>query len=137
MADTGTFVENQGRQVAAGEFAVAAGRKCADLKCSDVRVLDVSGKSSICDFLVIATGTSDRQLRTVVDDLYEVADEMGQDHMGGRQRKSGIGGETRWVAIDFIDVVVHLFDAEARLFYDLDNLYDAARAVEWREADGA
>jgi ribosome-associated protein len=124
------------RKAAAREFVIAAARLCSERKCVDVRALDVAGQSSICDFMLLATGTSDRQLRTVVNELYDLAGEMDIDHLGGRQRKSGVGGvdsETRWVAIDFIDTVAHLFDAEARLFYDLDNLYDRVKEIDWRD----
>lgn len=116
------------RKALAEQFAVASAELCRDLRCSDVRVIDISGHSQLADYVVLATGTSERQLRTVMDDLYDLADERGVEHLGGRQRHSGT--TSSWIAIDFIDVVIHLFDADMRLFYDLDSLHAEGRAVQ-------
>ncbi|MEM8873944.1 MAG: ribosome silencing factor [Planctomycetota bacterium] len=113
-------------------FAIAAARAMKDDRCSNVRVLDVVGLTSICDFIVLGTGTSERQMRTVVKSLFEVAEETGFDHMGGHRRDSA-GQSSNWVALDFIDVVTHVFDPDAREFYDLDNLYGDAKDVAWEE----
>jgi ribosome-associated protein len=89
-------------------------------------VLDVRGLSPITDYLVIATGTSARQMRSVIDDLAEMAAERGQTPLA----QSGTDGES-WMLIDFVNVVVHLFSQDARQFYDLENLWGDARRVEW------
>lgn len=98
----------------------------ADTKCTNVRVLDLRGISPVCDYFVIGTGTSTRQMKTVVDDVSEFAGENGLRTYG----KAGTG--ENWIAIDLVDVVVHVFSHEGRMFYDLDNLWGDAKDVEWK-----
>jgi len=99
----------------------------ADTRSTDVRVLDLRGLSPVCDYMVLATGTSPRQMRTVADDVRELAEERGHRVLGG---STGTG--ENWTAIDLVDVVVHLFSAEARSYYDLENLWGDAVQVEWK-----
>lgn len=88
----------------------------------------MQGLSPITDFLVVGTGTSPRQMRSVLDELEEVA---GPD---GHQKLSRSGDESgQWIVIDFVDVVVHTFSPDARSYYDLDNLWGDALRVEWEE----
>jgi ribosome-associated protein len=94
-----------------------------------VVVLDVSGLSPVCDFFVIATGTSPRQMRTVADDVLEFAETQHFEPVN----ESGLEGET-WLLVDCVDVIVHLFSEEGRQYYDLDNLWGDAKRVEWEAA---
>ena len=91
-------------------------------------VLDVDGLSPVCDYFVIATGTSPRQMRTVADDVLEFAATQGFAPLN----ESGLEGET-WLLVDCVDVIIHLFSEEARHYYDLDNLWGDAKRVEWEE----
>ena len=109
-------------------FSIEAARLCADRRCRNVRVLDVSGLSPICDYFVLATGASERQMGTVARDVEELAD--GFDLRPLQSTRRGEPNE-RWVAIDLVDVIVHVFSEEARLFYDLDNLWGDAREIHW------
>ena len=104
---------------------MAAARIAAGRHCSDIVVLDLKGKSPATDYFVIATGTSDRQMRTVAD---EISDEARK---GGLQRFGRAGYEqARWILLDFIDVVIHIFDSEYRDYYDLELLWgDAKRLI--------
>lgn len=86
-------------------------------------MLQVGTVSSLTDFFVIGTGTSARQMRSVCDDIEELAGKHGFE----LRHASGLDGES-WMALDFADVVVHLFNADSRLYYDLDGLWaDAPR----------
>ena len=123
------------RLVIVEQFVCEAARLCRDTRCSDVKVIDVTGHSQLTDYVLLATGTSDRQLRTVMDDLYDLADERGIPHLGGRQRHGTMN--TSWVAIDFIDAMAHLFSSEARGYYDLDSLHAEGRLVKWAEDEPA
>jgi len=76
--------------------------------------------------MILATGTSPRQMRTVCDDVAEMAEQRGNRSSG----LNGLEGES-WMLIDFFDVVVHVFSQEARSFYDLDGLWGDAKRVEW------
>ena len=112
----------------ARRYSIEAARLCADRRCKGVRVLDVSGLSPVCDFFVIATGASDRQMRTVAREAEELA---GQFDLRPLQSTRRGEPNDRWVAIDLVDVIVHVFSDEARQFYDLDNLWGDAKEVDW------
>lgn len=114
------------RAQAARNFAIEIARLAANTRCTNVVILDVRGLSPVTDFFVLATGTSPRQMRTVCDD----AAEYGEEHQNRALALSGTEGES-WMLIDFVDVVLHVFNAEARAFYDLDSLWGDAPRVEW------
>lgn len=116
-----------GRLEAARRFAVELARLASNTRCHNVIVLDVSHVSPVTDFFVIGTGTSARQMRTVCDD----ATELGQSLNFQPLSLAGYEGE-QWILADFIDVVLHVFSQDARLYYDLDNLWGDARRVDWQ-----
>ncbi len=106
-------------------FALAAAKVAAERHCSDITVLDLRGKSPATDYFVIATGTSDRQMRTVADEISEAAREQGLQRFG----RAGYE-QARWILLDYVDVVIHIFDSEYRDYYDLELLWgDADRLV--------
>lgn len=111
---------------AAQAFAVAAARAAAADHCDDVVVLDLRGISQVCDYFVIATGTSDRQMRAVVDHVEQLARDVND-------RAFFVSGydEGTWIVADYVDVVVHVFSDELRAYYDLDSLWGDAPKVEW------
>lgn len=98
----------------------------ADTKCTNVRVLDLQGISPMCDYFILATGTSGRQMKSVADEVAEFAAERDLRSFG----QSGTG--ENWIALDLVDVVVHLFSHDARMYYDLDNLWADANDVSWK-----
>jgi len=106
-------------------FALAAAKVAAERHCSDITVLDLRGKSPATDYFVIATGTSDRQMRTVADEICEAAREQGLKRFG----RAGYE-QARWILLDYVDVVIHIFDSEYRDYYDLELLWgDADRLI--------
>lgn len=90
-------------------------------------LLDVSHLSPVTDFMILATGTSARQMQTACDDV----EELGQPR--GYRPLSRAGDSGNWTCIDMVDLVVHVFSPEARSYYDLDNLWGDGRKVEWKE----
>ena len=96
-----------------------------DKKAFNVRILDVRKISSLADFLVIASGSSDRQVSASAE---SVQLGMKKEH---ETMPIGIEGlnEGRWVLIDYGDVMVHIFHEPVRLFYDLDGLWCDAEEV--------
>ncbi len=102
-------------------------RIAADNHTDDVVVLDLRGLTSIADFYVIGTGTSDRQMRAVIDQVEEYGDRIGQKRFG----LSGYDSAT-WMLADYVDVVLHLFDRAHRQYYDLELLWGDAPRVEWQ-----
>jgi ribosome-associated protein len=105
-------------------FALAAARVADERHCSDIVVLDLKGISPATDYFVIATGTSDRQMRTVADEICEAAREQGWQRFGSAGYEQG-----RWILLDFIDVVIHIFDAEYRDYYALELLWGDAKKL--------
>jgi ribosome-associated protein len=92
----------------------------------------MQGVSPVTDFMVIGTGTSPRQMRTVCDQLEEIAEPKGHHKLS----RSG-DDSSQWIVIDFVDVVCHVFNTEARTYYDLDNLWGDAKRVEWQDGTTA
>lgn len=111
-------------------FAVECARTCHDMKCSDVRLLDVTGLSQVSNYLVIASGTSDRQMKSVAQSL----EDLGKEH-GEPVFRSNRDVGTTWVVADFVDVVCHLFEPEQRLYYDIEALWRHGARIEWRRDD--
>ena len=89
-----------------------------DDKADDVVVIDLSGKSEIADFMVIATGASNRQVSAMAGHLLE---KLKSAKVPGVKVEGAVVGD--WVLIDGGDVVVHLFRPEARAFYDLEKAW--------------
>ena len=113
----------------AAEFAVTAARIAAEDNAEDIVVLDLRGISPVADFFVIATGTSDRQMRSVADDLSKRGKAVGIKPWRTAGYDSG-----EWIVQDFVDVVVHLFDAEHRGYYDLEMIWGECPRVDWETA---
>ena len=100
-----------------------------DKKAFNVRILDVRKISSLTDFLVIASGNSDRQVSAAAESV-QLGMKRSHDTM-----PIGIEGlkEGRWVLIDYGDVMVHVFQDPVRLFYDLDGLWCDAQEIPVEE----
>jgi len=113
-------------------FAIQAARLINDSNTEDVVVFDVSGLSDLMDYVVIATGTSDRQLKSVGADVTLLGEQIGHERYG-----SDSDDTHTWVVLDFVDVVVHLFEPMARAHYDLEMLWGDAPRVKWRDTSRA
>lgn len=100
-----------------------------DMKAVNIRVLDVRKLTDIADTLIIASGNSDRHVRSIADRVIEFAKKAGF-------RPTGVEGERdgEWVLVDLRDVVVHIMLPRIREFYRLENLWDVSAAR--REAAG-
>jgi ribosome-associated protein len=114
------------------QFAIEVARIAHDNKSEDVIGLDLRGVSPVTDFVVIGTGTSDRQMRAVADRVVEYGKRMGE-------RPFGVSGvETAaWILLDYIDVVFHLFSKPYRQYYDLELLWGDAPRIEWTRSESA
>jgi len=97
-----------------------------ELKAVDVVALDLRGLSSATDFFVIASGMSDVQVKAVADHVIDELKKEGvrPEHVEGRQAG-------RWVLIDYVDFVVHVFHQAAREFYQLEMLWGDAPQAEF------
>lgn len=106
-------------------------RELADnRKAEDIVVLDVRKISSITDYFVICTGTSEPHLRAIVDEIEEKLDEEYQ--LNPRGTDGSIN--TSWVVLDYFDVIVHVMRKEIRELYNLEDLWGDAPKVRTRKA---
>ncbi len=105
-----------------------------DRRAEDLTILDMRGLTSICDYFVICSGRSRLHVNAIAE---EVDDQMGKLGIEP-QHIEGIPDST-WVILDYLDVVLHIFDPQARSFYNLERLWgDAARVgVPAREGSSA
>jgi ribosome-associated protein len=106
---------------ASRELAVAIADVIAETPASDTRVIDIHGLSSIADMFVICSGENERQLRAIYRTLQE---DLAKQHY----RPLRIEGDpaSGWILMDFGDVIVHIFDADLRAFYDLEERWAEA-----------
>jgi len=100
-----------------------------DKKAEDIVILDVREVSSVTDYFIIASGTSEPHLRAIVD---EIIDKLRADH---DLRPKAIDGtlQTAWVVLDYFDVIVHVMRADVRERYDLETLWGDAPRVKMRK----
>ncbi len=113
-------------------FAVEAARLLADRKCDDVLLLDLRGLSEVTNFVVIGTGTSDRQMKSVADELRDFGKDRGQVTFA-RDRDPA----ATWIVVDFVNLIVHLFEPNQRAYYDLESLWGDAPRLRWQREDAS
>jgi len=113
-------------------LAIDAARLLRDLHCEEVLLFDVRGLSDLTDYVLIATGTSDRQIRSVGQDVERLAKQRGLPRYGCDEDEG-----TTWLVLDLVDLMVHLFESVTRAHYDLEMMWGDAPRVDWRhEATG-
>ncbi|MDX2183151.1 MAG: ribosome silencing factor [Gemmatimonadaceae bacterium] len=97
---------------------------CDDAKAEDITVLRVGDVSDIADWFLVASGTSDTHVRSTADRLVEAARKAGHKvhHVEGTETG-------KWVVLDFVDVIVHLFTPTLRTYYQLERLWSDAPVV--------
>lgn len=113
-------------------FAVESAQLLKDRHCSDIRLLDVRGLSQVCDFILLGSGTSDRQMKSLAQELKELAREHGQDVF-----RANSDTDSTWIITDFVDLVVHLFEPNLRAYYDLEGMWSDSQPVAWERDDNA
>jgi ribosome-associated protein len=107
------------------QLALLAARVAAETRGADVKILDLRGLTPVFDYFVVATGTSRRQIHAMADEIEKaVKTELHDLKRGGEGYEEG-----RWIVIDYGDVMVHLFDAEARTYWDIEQLWNDAQLV--------
>jgi ribosome-associated protein len=114
------------------EIAVTAARAAAAKQAVDVTILDVHGLIVITDYFVICSGQTDRQIKTLVEEVEKAVRDIGEKPI----RREG-DADSGWVLLDYIDVVVHVFAQEEREYYDLERLWRDAPRLAWNATDQA
>jgi ribosome-associated protein len=113
------------------DVAIAAARAASAKQASDIVVLDVSSIIVITDMFVICTAASERQIKTVIEEIERACRDLGVRPIR-REGEEGAG----WWLLDYVDVVVHVFGEAERDYYDLERLWMDAPRVEWEPAAG-
>jgi ribosome-associated protein len=108
------------------ELARLAARAASSKQGEAIVILDVRELITITDYFVIASGASDRQVDTIAD---EIVRELKKNET--RPVRTEGDPATRWILLDFVDFVVHVFHEEEREYYRLENLWRDAPIVEW------
>jgi ribosome-associated protein len=107
------------------QLALAAARTAADHRGQDIVLLDMRPVTTEFDYFVLVTGNSRRQLHAISEEIDRVLEDEMND------QRLGIEGynESRWILLDYGSVVIHLFDAETREYYALEDLWGEAKRV--------
>ena len=98
-------------------------------KAQDLIILSVGGLSSVTDYFIVCSGTSDRQVRAIADSIEKRMKEWGVIARGIEGRQSG-----GWILMDYGDVVVHVFHQPVREFYDIERLWSDAPVMKVEES---
>lgn len=110
--------------------ALAAAEAASSKKAVDIVVLDVGSLIGITDYFVICSGNNERQVATIIDEIDKTL--RGQ---GAKPYRREGDKELRWVLLDYLDVVVHVFHTEEREFYELERLWQDAPRIPFEEGD--
>lgn len=94
----------------------------------DIKIIDITEVSVLADYFIIANGSSDSQVNALVDNVEEELHKAGYPL---RQREGKASGN--WVLLDFGDIIVHVFDKENRLFYDLERIWKDGKDISIEE----
>lgn len=107
------------------EMARLAIQALEDKKAEDIKVIDISEVSVIADYFIIANGTNRSQIQAMSDNVEETLGRAGYPlkQIEGYQNAN-------WVLLDFKDVIIHIFDKENRLFYDLERIWRDGKLIE-------
>lgn len=108
------------------EIALTAARAMDDKKGLDIRLLEVSEVTTLAEYFLICTGTSNTHVKTLCDAVEEAMDAAGEPLLSREGHRGGT-----WVLLDFGSLVVHVFTNEARAFYDLERLWNDATPVNF------
>ncbi len=121
------------RQQGSLHRALTAARVAEENRGREVVILDMRELTPVFDYFVIASGTSRRQLHAMSEEI----DHALEDALG--DRRMGIEGyeESRWILLDYGDVVIHLFEPETRSYYALEQLWAQAKRVPWEASPPA
>lgn len=107
------------------EIAKLAISALEDKKAEDIKVIDISGVSVIADYFIIANGTNRSQIQALSDNVEET---LGRAQIPLKQVEGY--DNANWVLLDFHDVIIHIFDKENRLFYDLERIWRDGKMIE-------
>lgn len=100
----------------------------SDKKGEDIKIIDITGVSVLADYFIIANGNSDSQVNALVDNVEEELNKAGY-HLKQREGRAN----SSWILLDFGDIIVHVFDKDNRLFYDLERIWKDGKDITVEE----
>ena len=106
-------------------MAQSACKAIDDKKGQDIKIIDIHNVSVIADYFVIASGTNSNQVQAIVDNVEE---QLGRAGFEAKQIEGN--RNSSWILMDYGDVIVHVFDEENRLFYDLERIWRDGKVLE-------
>lgn len=118
-------VTSASRTINSLQLALAAARTADENRGIDIVILDLRELTPLFDYFVIATGGSRRQLHAMSEEI----DDALQQGLGDKRLSIEGYQDSRWILLDYGDVVIHLFDAETRDYYSLEHLWGGAKRV--------
>ena len=107
------------------EMAKIAIAALDDKKAKDIKVIDISNVSVMADYFIIADGNNKNQVQAMVDNVQEELFKAGYEMKQMEGYREG-----NWILLDFGDIIIHIFDKENRLFYDLERIWRDGKIVE-------
>lgn len=110
------------------EMAKIAYHALEEKKAQAIRVIDIRDISVIADYFIIANGTNKNQVQAIADEVEEELHNAGYDPKGNEGYSYA-----NWILLDYHDIVVHIFDQENRLFYDLERIWRDGKEVDFEE----
>lgn len=117
------------KEISSDKLAKLISRFASDIKAQKIVILDMRRVVNFCDYFVLCSGTSTRQVRSIAEGI---EDGLEEQHGIRTRFKQGMK-EGRWILLDFGTVVVHVFESDAREFYGIEYLWKGADRVDWIE----
>ena len=111
------------------ELAKIACEALEEKKANDVKIIDISGVSVLADYFIIASGSNRNQVQAMVDSVQE--DLFKKAGVEAKQIEGYQSGN--WILLDYADIIVHVFDEENRLFYDLERIWRDGKTTSIEE----
>lgn len=125
MAKKTSTLKKPSQAIAKKNIALIA-ELALDKKAEHLIVLDVRKLANFCDYFVICSGNSDRQVKAIADNIRDGLEKAGR----GIPRPQGLK-DGKWVIVDSGDIIIHVFEKETREFYGLEHLWQAGKKIDW------
>jgi len=114
------------------ELAIICAKAADEIQAENIKILDLRGISSLTDFMIICSGTSMPHLKAILREIANNVEEMAK---GERPNAKEGRTDTRWVVMDYIDVMIHIMHEEMRDLYALEELWGDAPTLPWKEEE--
>ncbi len=113
------------------ELAIACALAAEGIQAEDIRIIELTGLSTVTDFMVVCTGTSLPHIKAILRDIDKGV--FSEHHV--HANSSDGDADSRWVILDYIDVMVHIMHQEMRDLYGLEDLWSKGKEVEWSDSE--